>query len=78
MPFSTEQRAEFLSGLAQAFSEQLKGFNFETNLRAAGALDSLGILMLISFVDEKYGRTLAADDLAKVNTAEDILRLLEK
>ena len=40
--------------------------------------DSLGDLMLLSGLDEKFGIVVSADDLSAINSIAEILELMEK
>lgn len=51
----------------------------DTNLLTEHVIDSLGIFMLISFLEEKYGIVVDADEVLVENfeTLADITRLVE-
>lgn len=50
--------------------------NLEDDLTQYDEWDSLTVLSIISAVDEKYHKTLTGEDLKKVKTVSDIMKLI--
>lgn len=60
-----EEISAFLRGRFPALANQ--PLSAETQLLASGAIDSLGILELVTFLDERFGIQLMDDDFDPAN-----------
>jgi len=47
-----------------------------TNLKELDQYDSLTILGIIAFIDEKFNKRLTADNFKSVNTIESLIRMI--
>lgn len=48
----------------------------ESNLRDFKEYDSLAVLSLVAFIDEKFGMSLSSDELAEVATVRSLIELI--
>lgn len=59
------------------FAERLqianKNLTIETNVKSLDEWDSWNVLELMTFVDETFEVTLTAQDMAKIETIEDLI-----
>ena len=56
---------------------EVDAVNPDDVLRTYELWDSLGVISLVAAVDEDYGVTMAADDLADIVTAADLFAFIE-
>lgn len=72
----TEQ--EVLNWIAAVFEESPEGITRETPREQIPKWDSLGVLMLMSDMDEKFGILLEEEDLRSMNRVEDVFEVLKR
>mgnify|MGYP003577652195 CR=1 FL=1 len=63
----TDIRHDVRLFLANELSRDLADVNDSTSLLQAGVLDSLGVMQLVAFLQERYGVVVADDDLVPEN-----------
>jgi acyl carrier protein len=61
--------------LLKEFAPERSGFDPEENLLASGLIDSMGILKLVTFLEEQFGFQAGDDDLVPENFMN--LRLIQ-
>jgi acyl carrier protein len=78
---SSDVRSTIREYLTGEFIQDRAGFELkdDTNLLVEHVIDSLGIFMLIGFLEEQYGISIDADEVLIENfeTVADIGRLVE-
>ena len=72
-PLSLEQAMQMI---ADALNEPLGNIDCETQRASIVGWDSMGALMLIAELDDRFGIELSADDSRKMNSIDDILAVL--
>ena len=50
--------------------------NETTVFRELEDFDSMAIMSIVAYVDEKFDKTMAADELQKVKTVKDLMELI--
>jgi len=50
----------------------------ESNLKDFEEYDSLAVLSLVAFIDEKFGMTLSSDELTEVTTVRSLIELISE
>ena len=50
--------------------------NETTVFRELEDFDSMAIMSIVAYVDEKFEKTMAAEELKKVNTVRDLMELI--
>ena len=60
-------RQDIRTFLEQDLSRDLAGVDDTTSLLQAGVLDSLGVMQLVAFLQDRYGILIADDDLVPEN-----------
>ena len=48
----------------------------ESNLKDLEEYDSLAVLSLVAFIDEKFGTSLSSDELTEVTTVRSLIELI--
>ena len=62
----------FLDSISELLELNRENVDFGTQIN----LDSLAILSIIAFLDDKFQRKASASDLLKISTIEDIARMV--
>lgn len=60
-------RQDIRTFLEQDLARDLAGVNDATSLLQAGVLDSLGVMQLVAFLQDRYGIAISDDDLVPEN-----------
>lgn len=55
--------------IAEGHPEKIETLEEETDLFKSGVLDSLGVVSLVTFIDEKFGCSLDFEELTEENLA---------
>jgi acyl carrier protein len=63
----TDIRTDIRNFLQQDLSRDLGGVDDSTSLLQAGVLDSLGVMQLVAFLQERFGVQISDDDLVPEN-----------
>jgi acyl carrier protein len=63
----TDIRQDIRTFLEQDLSRDLAGVEDSTSLLQAGVLDSLGVMQLVAFLQDRFGITIGDDDLVPEN-----------
>lgn len=53
--------------IAEGHPEKVEAIEEETNLFKSGVLDSLGVVTMVTFIDEKFGCSLDFEELTEEN-----------
>lgn len=69
---------EALGWIAQLFEESPSNIRADTARSDIGAWDSLGQLILMSALDQRYGVRLSQTELASLASVQDILDILAR
>jgi acyl carrier protein len=69
---------EALAWVAELFEESRERIQAATPRADVPAWDSLGQLVLMSALDQRFGIRLSQDELASLRTIQDILTILDK
>jgi acyl carrier protein len=75
---STVSLDEALGWVAQMFEERRESVTETTAREDIPAWDSLGQLVLMSALDERFGIRLTQDELSRLRSVRDILDILQK
>jgi acyl carrier protein len=67
---------EALEWIAELFEEPKGGIQVSTPRADVAAWDSLGQLVLMSALDQRFGIRLTQDELASLRSVQDILNIL--
>ena len=65
MPVKEELRTFIVENFM--FGQENKDFSDEASMLESGLIDSTGVLELVAFVEEKYGISVADEDLLPIN-----------
>jgi acyl carrier protein len=68
--------ADALTWIAELFEEPRDGIHAGTSRADVAAWDSLGQLVLMSALDQRFGIRLSQDELAALQSVQDILNIL--
>jgi acyl carrier protein len=63
----TDIRTDIRNFLQQDLARDLTGVDDSTSLLQAGVLDSLGVMQLVAFLQERFGVRISDDDLVPEN-----------
>lgn len=63
----TDIRTDIRNFLQQDLARDLTGVEDSTSLLQAGVLDSLGVMQLVAFLQERFGVRISDDDLVPEN-----------
>ena len=63
----TDIRNDIRTFLSQELSRDLAGVDDSTSLLQAGVLDSLGVMQLVAFLQDRFGVVISDDDLVPEN-----------
>lgn len=66
----------FIKELAAELNADVTELNEDTVLTSIPDWDSMSILVIMSLVDEKYGKTLSADDFKNVTSIKDLMNVI--
>jgi acyl carrier protein len=69
---------EALGWIAEMFEEPKSNITRQTSRSAIAAWDSLGQLILMSALDQRYGIRLSPTELSSLSSVQDILDILSK
>jgi acyl carrier protein len=69
-------RKEFIEELKKRLEIQGKEITEETDLQSLEEFDSLGIMSVISLIDEVFGKTFTADQFAGIVKVKDLIHLI--
>jgi acyl carrier protein len=69
---------EALSWIAEIFVEPISNVRADTRRPDLGGWDSLGQLVLMSALDQRFGIKLTQEELNSLASVHDILNVLEK
>ena len=67
-----------LEWLTEVLGVQSRTLTMEDTRMSVSEWDSLGILMLLSRLEEDHGIVVSADEIAKVESVKEICELLER
>jgi acyl carrier protein len=70
------KKVEFINELKEALEIDDDPISEDTNLKDIGKLDSLTIMMLIAFIDEKFGLKFKAVQFASITTINSLMELI--
>lgn len=70
-------RVELTKWISEIFEEPLENIRHDSTRDTIPGWDSLGVLVLMANLDEKFGIVLTADEIAKLQSVDDIFRLIE-
>lgn len=70
--------AEALEMIADALNEDADDVKEGGDLEALDGWDSMGVLMLMAELDERFGLTLEEEEIKSLKNVDDILALLTK
>ena len=69
----------FIENFANQFDEtEPSEFSAETEFKQLDEWDSMIALTIIAMVDEEYEKTINGDDIKKVNTIEELYKLVNE
>ena len=77
-PTETLTIDDALGWLAEMFEEPRGNITPRTSRSAIAAWDSLGQLILMSALDQRYGIRLSPTELSNLSSVQDILDILER
>lgn len=66
----------FIDNLKEALEVENLPLTRESNLREIGGFDSMSILTIVAFVDEKFSKKFSAQQLSSVNTIGSLMDLI--
>jgi acyl carrier protein len=69
---------EALAWIAKVFDDAVDRIRVDTDRKAIAGWDSMGTLMLLADLDEKFGIQIAEDDIEGLQSVKDILDVLRK
>jgi acyl carrier protein len=72
------KRDEVLPWLATVFGEPVESLKFDSQRDQIHGWDSMGMLMLMADVDEKFGIQMSEQDVKGLKSVTDIVALLER
>ena len=67
-----------LEWLTDVFTVQDRTLNVDDTKMSVAEWDSLGVLMLLSRLEEDHGIIVSADEMAGIQSVKEIVALLEK
>ena len=67
-----------LGWIAEMFEEPKSNITSQTSRSAIAAWDSLGQLILMSALDQRYGIRLSPTELSSLSSVQDVLDILSK
>lgn len=70
------KKKDFFSALIESLDLDVSEITEETNLKDLEDFDSLAIMALIAFADEKFRKTFNPNDLASITTVKDLMDLI--
>jgi len=71
-------RQQMLEWLTEVFTVQGRTLTMEDTRMSVSEWDSLGALMLMSRLEEDHGIVIKADEMARINSVQEICDILEK
>ena len=71
-------RQQMLEWLTEVFTVQGRTLTMEDTRMSVSEWDSLGALMLMSRLEEDHGIIIKADEMARINSVQEICDILEK
>jgi len=69
---------KFIDLLIEYLEIENKSITVDTQLKSLPEYDSLGIMSIISLVDEYFNKTLSTQELDKIETIKDLMALIGK
>ncbi len=69
---------KFIDLLIEYLEIENKSITVDTQLKSLPEYDSLGIMSIISLVDEYFSKTLSTQELDKIETIKDLMELIGK
>lgn len=69
---------KFIDLLIEYLEIENKSITVDTQLKSLPEYDSLGIMSIISLVDEYFSKTLSTQELDKIETIKDLMALIGK
>ena len=70
-------RADLLKWLEELFEEPVGNITSDTRREDIPGWDSLGVLVLMANLDERFGIVLSEDKISNLHTINDILLVIE-
>lgn len=70
------KKQEFYALLATEFNVEENSIDESTVLTEIPDWDSMSILVIMSMVDEQFGKTLTANDFGTIKTIDDLANLI--
>ncbi|MBN2165698.1 MAG: acyl carrier protein [Marinilabiliaceae bacterium] len=71
------KKSDFLNELHEFLEiESVESFNVNTNLINLDEYDSLAIMSIVAFIDEKFSSKLTSNQLAGIVTIKDLIELV--
>jgi len=70
------KREEFLQELMEILELEDSKIDIKTNIKDLDEFDSLSLLSIIAFIDEKFGKVFTSDQLASITTVESLMELI--
>ncbi len=71
-------RQQMLEWLTEVFTVQGRILTMEDTRMSVSEWDSLGVLMLMSSLEEDHRIIIKADEMARINSVQEICDILEK
>ncbi len=71
-------RQQILEWLTDVFTVQGRTLTMDDTRMSVSEWDSLGALMLMSRLEEDHGIIIKADEMARINSVQEICDILEK
>jgi acyl carrier protein len=71
-------RQQMLEWLTEVFTVQGRTITMDDTRMSVSEWDSLGALMLMSRLEEDHGIIIKADEMARINSVQEICDILEK
>jgi acyl carrier protein len=70
------KKDEFFKELLECMEIEPVALNEETVFKELEDYDSMAVMSIVAFADEKFGAVLAAEDLEKMVTVGDLMALI--
>jgi acyl carrier protein len=71
-------KTEFISELKKSLEIDDYLLTEDTNIKDIENYDSLSVMMLVAFIDEKFGLKFTAAQLASITTIKSLMELIGK
>ena len=70
------KKEDFFTELVECMEIEPVDIDEETVFRELEDFDSMAVMSIVAFADEKFGQTLAAEQLKNMRTVRDLMKLI--